>query len=116
VKSPANTSQGGAQRIRGPPHSQYLVSFLCMRMRVGTPRRSGHQVDVDFVEPLCVDIELDIGQAQVRRNLGSGIPEDALSVTCSAIHIDVHVELLLAGDDRRVNQGRAGDFVPQISW
>jgi hypothetical protein len=62
------------------------------------PRRSGHQVDVDFVEPLCVDIELDIGQAQVGRNLGGRIPRDRLAVTSSVIDVDVHVELRLYGD------------------
>ena len=33
-------------------------------------------------------------------------------VACPAIQIDGHIELLLAGDDRRVNQGRASRVRP----
>jgi hypothetical protein len=112
-KSRASPNLFERARVKRIPED---VSFFWLSMRVGTPRRSGHQIDVDFVELLRVDIELDIGQAQVRRNLSGGVPEDGLSVTRSVIQIDVHVELLLAGNDRRVNQGRASDFVPHIPW
>src|SRR3979411_2442615 len=77
--------------------------------------RPGHQVYVEFVELLGINIKLHIGQSQVGWNLGCGVPEDRLAVTGSMIDVDVHVELLLSGDDGWIDQGHASDFVPHVA-
>src|SRR3977135_900180 len=57
-----------------------------------------HQVYVEFVELLCINIKLHVSQARVGWNVGGGIPEDGLAVTGSVIYVDVHEEPLLTGD------------------
>src|ERR1700704_2853786 len=77
--------------------------------------RPGHQVYVEFVELLRINIKLHIGQPQVGGNLGGGIPEDRLAVTGSVIDVDIRVKLLLSGDDGWIDQSRACDFVPHVA-
>ena len=48
-------------------------------------RRPGHQVDIELVELLSVNIKLNIRQPQIGRNLRLGVPEDRLAVTRSVI-------------------------------
>src|SRR5713226_2423670 len=84
-----------------PPCSRQGVhSFSAAGWRA---RRPGHQPNIELVKLLRVNIELNICQPQIRRNLGCGIPEDRLAVAGSMTHVDIHVELLLTGNDGGIN-------------
>src|ERR1700751_2376537 len=66
------------------PRSAERFSMVCSW-------RSRHQIDVDLIELLGIDIELHIRQSQIGRDLRFGIPKDRLAVTGAVIDVDIHV-------------------------
>ena len=90
---------------RNHPPATHPFSMLCLRW-------PSHQINKNLVEFLLVDIELHGRQPLIGRNRGLRIPEQSLAITRAMIDVDIHIELLLAGNDRRIDQGNAGDFVP----
>src|ERR1700719_2935780 len=63
------------------------------------PDRPRHQLDVNLVELFRIDVELDVGQVQIGRNLRGRIPEDCFAVAGAVIDVDIHIELFLPGDN-----------------
>src|SRR5580765_2961966 len=80
------------------------------------PHWPRHQIDKNLVELFRINIELHSGQPLIwwhRRRL---VPEQSLPVTRPVIDVDVHVELLLPSNDRRINQRHARDLIPHKAW
>src|SRR6266478_901060 len=80
------------------------------------PRRLRHQFDIEIVQLLCVHIELNGRNSLVRRKLRACLPEERFTVAWPVVNIDIHVELLLSGDDRRIDQGSRGEFIPHKTF
>src|SRR5207245_989947 len=76
---------------------------------------AGHQSDVELVELFRVNIELDIGQPQIRRQLGLGMAEKRFYVDRSVIDVDVHINLLIARHDGGNKQSLGGASVSLVS-
>src|SRR5579864_8951934 len=75
-----------------------------------------HQLHVEVVEFLRVDIELHGSPSFVWRHLRLRVPEERFSVTGPMVHVDVDVEFLLHRDDRGIDHGRRRELIPHEAF
>src|SRR5437899_11618868 len=106
VASAVGVQRSGVQQSGNPSARGGLTCQVC-----SLTWRPRHQSNVELIKLLRVNIELHIGQTQIRRNLRLGVPKDRLAVAGTVVDVDVHVELFLPGDDGGVNQSGTGNLV-----
>jgi hypothetical protein len=77
-------------------------------------RLSSHQIHKHFLEARQVEVYLRVDQAHASCGLHLFVPSEGVAVAGAVAQVGVHVEELFAGDERGVEPGAGGQFVPQV--
>src|SRR2546425_7538766 len=97
------------------PWTISMVSRVAGRERrmLAAGRRAGQESRQHFVEAVEVQVELDMNEAFAQGGLFARIPDERVAVGRGVRDVDVHVELDFFGDQRTIEPGSGGEFVPQ---
>src|SRR3981189_3443514 len=91
-----------------------LLKALLFLPQMCSRRRMRHQLDEHFVKLFGVEVLLHFCELFALPGLLSRSPDQRVAIACSMVEIDVHIQLLRLGDDRRIEPCRCGDFIPEI--
>src|ERR1017187_4629563 len=106
LRNPGSVGQRVWDRKR-----RYGIFPLPFRSRRG-PR---HQLHEHLAEPRHVHVHLHLHQRQIQSRLDAVGPRERIAIPSSPVHVDVHVQLPLPRNQRRIDPRRRGQFIPQIA-